>query len=216
VNFRTLELYGCMGNGLVDVCFGRPLMVYFSKKELVMFHRSVILAGICIFLLSGCSGQKDDPIAVEIDEIAVTQDEYEQAFENSPYSKVDDPKAKEEFLDNFIAKKILLKKAEEENLDKDPEFLKHIEMFWQQSLLKLILDKKSKEFSLDIRVSDKEVRKYYAENKDKYFKDKTIEEVYTQIKWALLRGKQQEAMKEWITSLKKSTKIRVNEKVVGA
>lgn len=53
--------------------------------------------------------------------------------------------SKEQFLDNLIEKKILLIEAQHQGLDKKPEFLKMIERFWEQSLLRSLLDEKSRQ-----------------------------------------------------------------------
>ena len=50
-----------------------------------------------------------------------------------------------EFLKNMITQKLILLDAERRGLDRDPQFLKMIENFWQQSLLTFALQEKTKE-----------------------------------------------------------------------
>ena len=40
---------------------------------------------------------------------------------------------------------MVLQEAVSEGLDKDPQFLKEVEHFWQQALAKLVMEKKTKE-----------------------------------------------------------------------
>ncbi len=64
--------------------------------------------------------------------------------------------SKEEMLDTLIQKKILLLEAQRQGLDKDPAFMKMVERFWEQSLLRSLLDKKSDEILSSIEGPEKE------------------------------------------------------------
>ncbi len=50
-------------------------------------------------------------------------------------------------LNDLVNKKILLQEAQRENFDKDSNFRKEIEKYWEQALLKLLMKKKIDEFS---------------------------------------------------------------------
>lgn len=126
-----------------------------------------------LFIFSGCGKvNQSSPVAIEIDAIKITVNEFEEAFKNSFYAKEDTSSSRKEFLDNFIARKLILKEAESQGLDKDPMFLQGVELFWEQSLLKTILDRKIKELSLNVKIDEREIRKYYRAHKADYFKDK--------------------------------------------
>jgi len=56
-------------------------------------------------------------------------------------------KSKESVLDEIITKKILLQEAQKKNLDKDKGFMKEIERYWEQALLKLLINRKIEEFA---------------------------------------------------------------------
>ena len=161
-------------------------------------------------LFVGCTSKKN--VAIKIGKIEITKEEFDDAFSNSSYAK--QGKSKEEFLENFISRKLILKEAERLGLDKDPKFLKNIQLFWEQSLLKMTLSRKIKELSFGIHVSDKEVRDYYLTHQDD-FKDKKLEEVYDRIKWILFAQKQRQAIQDWINSLKEKTPIYVDYKALG-
>ncbi len=55
--------------------------------------------------------------------------------------------AKEKALNEIIIKKILLQEAQKESFDKDSRFMKEIERYWEQALLKLLINKKIDELS---------------------------------------------------------------------
>ena len=54
---------------------------------------------------------------------------------------------KKEILEQLITRNILIQEAQKENFDKDRAFLKEIESYWEQALLKLLIRKKTAEFS---------------------------------------------------------------------
>ncbi|MCX5708007.1 MAG: hypothetical protein NTY14_03380 [Candidatus Omnitrophica bacterium] len=122
------------------------------KKVFICFAVS------CLFLVGGCA-KKEKP-AITIGPITLTAEEFESA-----YQKAKGPAARmagrKEFLDVLITRKLVLQEAEILGLDKDPQFLESLQLFWEQSLLKLVLARKLNELSLICKVSDKEISDYY-------------------------------------------------------
>ena len=52
----------------------------------------------------------------------------------------DPEKAKEDALNELVTKKILLQEAQRQSFDKDAKFMKEIERYWEQALLKLLIN----------------------------------------------------------------------------
>jgi len=173
-----------------------------------------LLITVFLVIIVGCSRADAPKVAIEIDGIKVTADEFEQAYKNSYYAKQDNISSRNAFLDHFIIMKLLLKEAERLNLHKDPAFLKDIEFFWQQALLKAMLERKTRELSLDIRITDGEIAGYFNQRKDTDFLGKKLEDVYAQIKWLLLIEKQNRVIQDWLGESRKKTKIKVNERLL--
>ena len=119
------------------------------------------------------------------------------------------------FLDVFIDKKLILKEAEDMGLDKEPEFLNEIQLFWERELIRSIMSRKSDELAAKVKISDAKVRKYYKANKDIYFAGRELAEVYDQVKWFVIQEEQGEAMKEWAASLKEHVDIEINYEPIG-
>ena len=103
---------------------------------------TVVLPVIILLILGGCA-KKEKP-AIEIGEIKVTADEFKEAFRASRFAEYKEL-GHADFLNTFLKRKLILKEAERLGLDKDPEFLKDVQYFWEQSLLKLVLARQSKE-----------------------------------------------------------------------
>ena len=175
----------------------------------------IFLIFVSICLICGCGhADKKPPAAIKIGDINITADEYRDAFKNSPYFSIGTPESKKEFLDNFIARMLILREADRTGMDKNPEFLKSVQLFWQQSLIKMMVDRKIKEISVHIRINESEIKDYYQANKDTEFKGQEMPAVYDQIKWVLFNKKQKALLDEWLDSLRARSKVSVNNKLL--
>ena len=67
---------------------------------------------------------------------------YPKEFKDSVYGVIDTAESRQNFLSALIDRKLLLQYAQKEGFDKETSFLQTIERFWEQSLLKIVLDKK--------------------------------------------------------------------------
>ena len=176
--------------------------------------KRVIFAVLAIFLLTGCGEVKKEKAAIKIGDIEITAKEFDDAFKSSQFASQGDARRRE-FLDTFIARKLILKEAERLGLDKDPEFLQRIQLFWEQALLKLALAQKIKELSITVDVDDSEIKNFYERRKDKDYPDKELSEVYDQIKWLLFRAKQTQIIQDWSSDLRNKAKIKIDYKLLG-
>lgn len=178
-----------------------------------MLRKFIIV--LAVLLVSGCQGTGRDssPVVIDIEGIEITQDEFEQAFSRSAYAGQDSPEVRRAFLDNLVVRRLMLKEAEKRGLDRDPEFLKDVELFWQQSLLKLILDKKINE--LGVKVSEQEIKEYYLSHKNTLFKDKSLAQVKRQINRVLLIRKKKQAISEWADSLTEDSEVEIDYQLLG-
>lgn len=169
---------------------------------------------IFLLFLSACEPREErSPVAVRINEIEITVDEFNDAYANAYFAKSDGPMSKEEFLDTLITRRLMLKEAEYYGLDKDEKFLKSVEFFWQQSLLKLVIEKKLQDLSVTTSIEESEIREYYEANKES-FGSKTYEQKRERIKYMLMREKQQKLLQEWMDNLSKTAELKINKKLL--
>ena len=166
-----------------------------------------------VILAVSCVPGTGEPPAIRIGNILVTPAEFEEAFSMSRFYNLED-EGKKEFIDTFVSRKLILKEAEKMGIDKDPQFLGDIQLFWEQALLKLAISRRMRELSLDINVSDREIRDYYEANRNS-FGDKDIARVYNQIEWILFQDKQQKAVEGWVNDLRMNTKVVVDYSMLG-
>ena len=172
--------------------------------------KRIIIILLLVLFTSGCGAPKNTPVAIKIGAVNISPADFESAFEDSPFSSEDTSQSRKQFLDTYITRILILTEAEKIGLDKDPVFLKTVETFWQQSLIKLILDYKIKELSMNIRISDRDINDYYNSHKETDYKDRELASVYDSIKWLISNQKQKEAVNSWLTSLRDHAKIDLN------
>jgi len=177
--------------------------------------KRIIFLVLIAFTMFGC-GKSDDGLktVIKIDNMRFSKNEYEKAYQNSFFAKMPEG-GRKAFLDVFVARKLMLKEAEKMNLDKDPKFLNDIQSFWEQSLLKNVLDKKSEEPSFQPSVSEDEIKDFYALHKDKEFEGKSFDQVKDQIDTFIFRNKQQQLVQLWIEDLSKKSAIDIDYEMLG-
>lgn len=124
---------------------------------------------ITALFMSGCCGRTEkcaadkSRVIVRINDYDLTLNDFQEEARFMLPDKLaasDAVKAKEDALDKLITKKILLQEAQRESFDKDQKFMKEIERYWEQALLKLLINKKIDDFSkklpADLSVEDRQ------------------------------------------------------------
>ena len=177
---------------------------------------SLILILFTAFTITSCSKKipAEKPV-LKINDYSVSLEEFDKRF--SELKNIDNkPETKKAFLDNFINRKVLLLEAQRLEIDKEPAFLDAVEKFWEQSLLKLIVDRKLKEIAQSIKVSKSEVEaaanKWLAENPST---TKPKEEIIKLIMKQRVREKQTLALNSWIADLRAAAQITIDNDLLG-
>jgi len=129
----------------------------------------VILSLFAFMMLSaGCAKKVEEPkdkrVLAKINDYELTVDDFKDEARRTMSTRAiarDPVKTKRLILEDIIIKKVLLQEAQKEHFDKDKEFMKEIERYWEQALLKLLVIRKQKELSERIEISSDEVRGDY-------------------------------------------------------
>lgn len=174
---------------------------------------------LAFLLVSGCCQNPytdiDKNTVVSINNYNITRDEFEKDFKTSVYGKTDTPESRRDFLNSLIGRKLILQYAQKEGFDKEKSFLRMIERFWEQSLLKIALDKKTREIAAASSVTDDEVRMTY----DTMLKESKVagsyDSAYKRIKWELIRAKETKLMNDWIAEMRGKARIGVNDDILN-
>ncbi|MFC1645703.1 hypothetical protein ACFL2Y_00795 [Candidatus Omnitrophota bacterium] len=103
----------------------------------------VIITGISLFYF-GCEQKtKSEDVVATINNYQMTAEDLKDKIVHSPHSS-QMAKDLEEFLDVAIREQILIQEAQRQGLDREKTFMKTIERYWGQALIKELLDKQSK------------------------------------------------------------------------
>jgi hypothetical protein len=156
---------------------------------------------------------KQEKPAITIGTINITKDEFNKALARYNFDIEPTKETRRTFLDNFINRKLILKEAEKEGLDKKEQFLADVQDFYEQALIKFIFDKKIKELFVSLEIKDAEINSFYNANKDK-FGAKDLSSSYADIKMLLLKEKQKKAINDWLDSLRKKTSVKIDYKLL--
>ncbi len=105
----------------------------------------ILMIGLSVLLGCQPKGPTLQKVVAQVGPYTITQNEFEEAYRESAYAKQDTPSSRQAFLDHLIDQKLILLDAQRQGLDKDPRFLGMVESFWQQSLLTVALQQKTKE-----------------------------------------------------------------------
>lgn len=176
--------------------------------------RSLLLTIGIILIFSVCGCSKKEKAAIKIGNIEISAKEFNDALKTSEFA-AGDPNQRKLFLENYISRRLILQEAEKLGMDRDPQFLQSIQLFWEQSLLKLALARKINELTFSTRVDDAEVRSFYEKYKEKDFTGKELSEVYDSIKLLISKVKQRKAIQNWTNSLERQAKIQIDYKLLG-
>lgn len=138
-----------------------------------------------VFAMAGEPRGGDDKVLARINNYTLTTADFESETQRAlpgGLSSAELEKAKEGLLDDLITKKLLIQEAQKQNFDKDKAFIKEIEGYWEQALLKLLYKKKSQELMREISM----------EERDPEIRDRLV----------------REALNSWMEDLKNSADIK--------
>ena len=101
---------------------------------------------VALILLNACSkAEGPQEVLAKVGSYVITKEEFQEAYKNSSVSSQNTLANKQMFLDNMINQKLIILDAQASGLDRNPDFLKMVGNFWQQSLVTAALKQKSKE-----------------------------------------------------------------------
>ena len=124
-----------------------------------------LMAALIFLSVYGCENNGPAPgggkIVARINDYAMTAEDFKDEAEpvlSNKYPDADPYTAKKQLLDELITKEVLLQEAQRQNFDKDKAFMKEIERYWEQALLKLLIKKKTEELSKSVTAGSKAER----------------------------------------------------------
>jgi hypothetical protein len=171
-----------------------------------------LIIAIAVILTSGCAKKPDkSQVVAEINNYLVTTDDLRNEAKLSIYSA-----PKEQILQNIIYKELLLQEAQRMNLDKDKDFMKEIENYWKQALIKRLINMKGNEFLAFSQASNEEIKTEYERlSKENNGKIKPYKEMSGEIREMLRVRKAQILLDTWIAGLRNNANIKKYDEVLN-
>lgn len=131
-----------------------------------MLKNSFIAAALVLFMLglSACGPSSKEESVGSVNDRPILMKDFKK--ELSLISRRDptfrgNPKALEEQLGRIIDRRLMIQEAAERGMTQDENFIETIKVFWEQTLVRQLIDAKTKEWSGRLAVSDAEVMDYY-------------------------------------------------------
>lgn len=126
-----------------------------------------VLFLLVIAVAAGCAKSVDKgQIVARINNYRLTVDDFmQEAKLNLPGMLLKDSSGavKEELYNDIVTNELILQQAEKMNLDKDKAFMKEIENYWKQALIKRLINIKGAEFLAMVKGEDKAQKKEKAQ-----------------------------------------------------
>ncbi len=182
-----------------------------------LFLGAVVLIAM-LFWTAGCSNTGDagkdagkGNIVASINDYSITLSEFntliKQETEADPeFDLTQDNTA--EFLDYLIRKQLLIQEAAKLKLDREEDFIRTIERYWESTLIRNLLTLKTEEMKKKVLVTDNEILAYYNENRDET--SPPLTEIKDDLRQQLETQKNQALIEAWTRSLKESATIKKN------
>lgn len=143
-----------------------------KKRNLIW----LIAAVACVISLWYGYSQRPEQkkVVARINNYVMTLEDFEDGIAHSPY-RVYRKRDLEGLLDLAVRKQVLIQEAEREGLDKNKSFMKTIERYWRQTLIKELLEKQSQIIYEDVGKSKSKQEEAFKTWEDELYKKANIE-----------------------------------------
>ncbi len=159
--------------------------------------KKVLFLAFLLFLVFACGKREDSKVVAEIDGEKITLKEFNRELDRIPVELkmlVATEMGKRSYLERIIMKRLLLREAKKEKIEKEKEFQERLSDIKEQLLIEMLLRKK---LVTNVKIDESEMKKYYEEHKEEFRKPPEIntrhillrsEEEARQIQEKLARG----------------------------
>lgn len=183
------------------------------KRFRVLF---AILPVLLIPVFTSCGGQRQHKDAVAtVNGSPVSLQEFQKELaiyaSRNPDFKLN-AESVEEHLDMLIDKQLMIQEATKMGLAEDERFLETIKRFWEQTLIRELIDAKSREWNNRLFVTEDEILGYYQEMKPGLTPKPLLKDVRNEIRSSILEQKKQMALEEWLQEVRKGASIKIDAK----
>ncbi|MEK6532139.1 MAG: SurA N-terminal domain-containing protein [Deltaproteobacteria bacterium] len=132
------------------------------KKDLLIRTLVLIAVGLSLFSCSGKSREGKE--IAKVNDAAILLSEFQKevaiAAERNPAIAVTEGNLRN-ILDTMIERRLMIEEAQKKGLSEDKRFLDTIKTYWEQTLIRELIDAKTREWEKTLFVSDDEIKAQY-------------------------------------------------------
>ncbi len=125
------------------------------------------------------------------------------------------PHSVQEQMDTVIDRKLMIQEAMKMGLAGNEDFIRTIQSFWEQTLIRELIEKKSSDWEDQLFVTDHEVREFYASISKGNARTPPLDSIYDQIKKSLVDQKKTAALEEWLSDKREKAVIDINAQLMN-
>ena len=177
------------------------------------FYAIIIFLSLHLF---SCSQEKaeEGKILARINDYNLTLEEFQ--YQLAAELRLDKDfkltkEAKKGILEELIIKELLIQDAKKLNLDRKEKFVRAIELYWESTLIRDLMEIKCKEITQRTCISQEEIEEYYKEMKKSGKKLPPLQELKEKITKECKEKKKTGMLKECINDLRENAKIEINQ-----
>lgn len=173
----------------------------------------LLLTQIAIF--SGCSENlpsETKEIVLQVNDSKLTLEEFndllkfEANIDPEMYLNRDN---RDQFIDYLIQKELLIAEASRLKLDREQNFIKTIEKYWESTLIRNLMEYKSNQLQKKVLITEEEAQAYYKNHTDRF--DMPFAKAKARIKKILESKEIEKRIEQWTESLRQKATIKISK-----
>lgn len=134
-----------------------------------------LILPLILFALVACTKKEQGKTLAAVDDEVITMEQFSAELDKIPTNMkmlVVSQSGKRNFLDRLVVKKLLLKEAKKDNIEKNKEFQDRLADIKEQLIIESLLKKK---VQLNLNLTDEDMKKYYDANREQFKREQEIE-----------------------------------------
>ena len=171
-------------------------------------------------LLGSCTSAPADsgdrrPVVV-VNDLKLTAKDLRREIEmESPDSVRPTPNGEPEWLARVIERELLIQEGRRMGLDREQEFMRSIERFWKEALIKQVVLRKAREISSQVQVYAPEIEeRYQLWLKEQKGTPESLELKRPEIERVIRRQKEADAMEKWVAGLRERASVKIDRQAL--
>nr|MBF0223687.1 SurA N-terminal domain-containing protein [Desulfobulbaceae bacterium] len=175
---------------------------------------------VVLLLLVSCSSEEavKQKVLAKVNNYEIYLDDFRSQLAEEVEYETDyklTEKSKREFLNDLIRKELLIQEAKRMDLDREDEFVKTIERYWESTLVRNLIAIRSAEISKKILVSEEEIEGRIQQMRSGRSEEQVeISSMRPEIEREIREAKKSAALQEWIEQLQESAKLEIDSELL--